>query len=477
MTTGRNDPCPCGSGKKYKKCCGAKVLRTSDFGYDRIRRLDAESGNLLMRFAKQHYGDDALENAWEEFRFSDGTPFDMSSPEADFFLRWFTFNWRPREAKTLAELFLSEKGSKLDSNLRRFIEATLHAPYSFFQTLEVDPGAGLTLRDVLRKCKVQVKERSASTILQRGQIVFARVVEMDDIYFMMGNGSHVIPPTFLDRLLDLRTRLEREGPLIDGSVSTETLLDLEDELRDAYFEIEDNLKNQRIEVRNTDGDPLALYTLTYAIPSLDEAFHALKDLEQEATGCTDEELLAEAERNEAGQPTRVHIHWLRTPKKRGEEGITSLATLTISASTLVAEVNSEKRSSRIQKEIKKRLGMDAVLLRTEITSHEGVMKEAAETEKDAQSHKENEHDRLMRDSPEARALVKRMMESHWATWPDTPLPALRGMTPRRAAKDPQGRELLESLLMDFELRNRSQEDEFLRVDTAKLRRDLGLEAG
>ena len=22
---GRNDPCPCGSGKKYKKCCGAVV--------------------------------------------------------------------------------------------------------------------------------------------------------------------------------------------------------------------------------------------------------------------------------------------------------------------------------------------------------------------------------------------------------------------------------------------------------------------
>ncbi|HFC36155.1 MAG TPA: preprotein translocase subunit SecA, partial [Candidatus Moranbacteria bacterium] len=23
-TVGRNDPCPCGSGKKYKKCCGLK---------------------------------------------------------------------------------------------------------------------------------------------------------------------------------------------------------------------------------------------------------------------------------------------------------------------------------------------------------------------------------------------------------------------------------------------------------------------
>jgi preprotein translocase subunit SecA len=23
---GRNDPCPCGSGKKYKKCCGRNAL-------------------------------------------------------------------------------------------------------------------------------------------------------------------------------------------------------------------------------------------------------------------------------------------------------------------------------------------------------------------------------------------------------------------------------------------------------------------
>jgi preprotein translocase subunit SecA len=22
---GRNDPCPCGSGRKYKKCCGRKA--------------------------------------------------------------------------------------------------------------------------------------------------------------------------------------------------------------------------------------------------------------------------------------------------------------------------------------------------------------------------------------------------------------------------------------------------------------------
>ena len=28
MNTGRNDPCPCGSGKKLKKCCAYKVATT-----------------------------------------------------------------------------------------------------------------------------------------------------------------------------------------------------------------------------------------------------------------------------------------------------------------------------------------------------------------------------------------------------------------------------------------------------------------
>lgn len=72
--------------------------------------------------------------------------------------------------------------------------------------------------------------------------------------------------------------------------------------------------------------------------------------------------------------------------------------------------------------------------------------------------------------------MKRLMDQHWATWPDIPVPALRGMTPRQASKDPQGRELLESLLMEFELQDLRQKDENSRVNIAKLRHELGLEA-
>ena len=31
MKTGRNDPCPCGSGKKYKRCCEAEATERTTF--------------------------------------------------------------------------------------------------------------------------------------------------------------------------------------------------------------------------------------------------------------------------------------------------------------------------------------------------------------------------------------------------------------------------------------------------------------
>ena len=41
---GRNDPCPCGSGKKYKKCCGAKLKIQDASG---VRRIFSFFGSLL----------------------------------------------------------------------------------------------------------------------------------------------------------------------------------------------------------------------------------------------------------------------------------------------------------------------------------------------------------------------------------------------------------------------------------------------
>jgi len=73
-------------------------------------------------------------------------------------------------------------------------------------------------------------------------------------------------------------------------------------------------------------------------------------------------------------------------------------------------------------------------------------------------------------------LITQAMERHFATWPDTPIPALDGKTPRQAVKSAAGRSKVSALLRDFENgeehKRRAGEPYY---EIARLRAELGLE--
>lgn len=50
MKVGRNDPCPCGSGKKYKKCCLNKEISFSSSVFDENESLTSKSKKLAVIF-------------------------------------------------------------------------------------------------------------------------------------------------------------------------------------------------------------------------------------------------------------------------------------------------------------------------------------------------------------------------------------------------------------------------------------------
>lgn len=62
MKPNRNDPCPCGSGKKYKQCClkTEQVQPEDDFLWRRIRRAIEGSPPQLLSFGGSHFGQKAL---------------------------------------------------------------------------------------------------------------------------------------------------------------------------------------------------------------------------------------------------------------------------------------------------------------------------------------------------------------------------------------------------------------------------------
>jgi hypothetical protein len=76
MKPGRNDPCLCGSGKKYKNCCLVAERQRAEAAQEltlkRVRRAIDGVGRTLGAFVMEQYGRAAVEQAWDEFMAWDG---------------------------------------------------------------------------------------------------------------------------------------------------------------------------------------------------------------------------------------------------------------------------------------------------------------------------------------------------------------------------------------------------------------------
>ncbi len=472
---GRNDPCPCGSGKKYKNCHGGVAKEPAGDSYDRIRQLDGEITEKITTYIARQYGGEGMQRALDEYGSDDEAVRDPMTAQGDSFIRWISLSWRPDGVHTAAENFITSRRWTIGDDAVRLIEATLASCYSYYQVRSVEPGYGATMHDIFRKQDVFVRERSATSTMRPGLIMYARIVAMDGLHFFMGTGPCVITPQYLIRLVTLRSDLESAAHAADGAITTETLRENEDQMREEYFKIEDELLHPMRTLVNRDNEPYLLHTLTYSVSSADDAFQAMKGLQQDYTKESDEELLNGAVRNEDGTLAEITLDWIKdatTVQGVGENIVT--ASIKINGTVMTIEVNSEARAKRIQDEVRTRLGGKATLRNIDIATDEELAERprSPESEKDREAREEEE--RILRASPEVQAKIKAMMDEHWKRWLDTSIPALRGLTPHQAVKDPAGRELIESLLLEIETRNTTQADPLLRVDVVRLRRELGL---
>ncbi len=492
----RNDPCPCGSGRKYKKCCES-ADQTADFTWRKLRQAEGELTHILMEFAARRYGPDSVYDAWDEYTFWQNAPIDPEiEPELDSsFLPWFLFCWTPDNAgkedserypdSPVALLYLEEQAEQVEPFHRRFIEAISSEPYSFFMVAGVEPGRHMVLRDLMLEREFRVVERTSSMTLRQGLILFTLVVTLDGVSIMVGCAPVAIPAEFVNSLIDFREKVsalatelvdwEKHG--ISGEklerllmeIMSEALQERDLELREMYYAIREKVINASFpEVRNTDGEEMQPVELHYRLNCPPrEAFDALKSL---ALGESDDDLLMDAGFDGNGDLAEARFPWLRKGNRVHEfHDNTILGMLDIKGDKLIIEVNSRERAEAIQRKITRRLGRRAALHNTVFVSLEAMLAEAAASPHGPDSAVDEDLMAL----PEVQTQIREMSERHWATWPDIPLPALEGQTPREAAVTPRGRERLEALLLDFEGRAAISADPF-GPDLVALRRELGL---
>jgi hypothetical protein len=452
---GRNTPCPCGSGKKYKRCCQQRpVTKPDDFLWRQLRAADDHLTHQLLTYAKRLYGYDGIEEAWEDFSGGDFGDFDPDSPHNQAFFPWYLFNWKPEveaaegdvsERPTIAASYLHRYSRRVSDHERRLIELITHQPFSFHEVMTCEPGQGYRLRDLLLGQEVDVIEHSGSQICQRGDIVFGRVIQYEHVGLLMGCGSTLIPPASKPAIIQLRRWMREQ----EGDLSVHDLHAWEMDIRELYLAIDEQL-HQPPELRNTEGDPLSGHELYFEIESPSEVFEQLKGL---AAQVDEAELLHDAEFDRHGQVQAIEFPWLQRGNATGAAlEHTVLGHLRIEGHRLIASVNSRNRAERIRAEIEARLGSHVRYKATDIQSLSSMLRDA---ERNPSVQDEDEMARLHA-HPEVQQEVERMLEAHWSRWLETKLPALGDQTPMEAVQDADGREMVMALLDDMERREQSQ---------------------
>ncbi len=482
MKAGRNDPCPCGSGKKYKQCClkAEQAEPEDEFLWRRIRRVIEGSPMQMLEFGSSHFGRDALQEAWDDFIPWEDEEFAMDTPHMPIFMPWFFYDWLPdpshtsvrREAldeRTLGQAYLNKKGSHLDPLHARYIEQCCATPFSFYDVLSVRPGDGFTLRNIFTGEEINVTEHSGSRQSQTGDILFGKIVKIDGVAMLEACAPMMFPPMEKSAILKLRKKMERRNKTLTSEVLRKYLYDM----LSVYHDITDRLLNPSLpQLQNTDDDPFLPHHLVYEIESPRAAFDALKPL---CLTMTEEVLLEEAEFDTKGELLKIELPW----QKRGNEknkswGNTVLGNIKIDGRRMTIEVNSENRAQKIRALIEEMLP-GARYKTTVIESLQAMLaraKEEGETPVSRQRQKEQDE---LNSRPEVQTELAKYMRQHYSTWPEIKLPALNGKTPLQAVKTKDGREMVEALLMEFEQRGKHSSPPLDPAIIAELRSKLGLE--
>jgi hypothetical protein len=369
---GRNDKCWCGSGRKYKVChlgkseasLRQKALWLYRKAVDAI--IDGRGLDEMEALANIRYpdGDDSLDKA-----FADPFVVDACLFEGGFFASFVeTFGtFLPAEELNLAQQWL-------------LIER------SAYEIESVEPGIGLSLRDIRTGDRLPVAEKTASRQLRVGEFICTRVVPIGDELQLFG-GIEPVYPTQRTELIAL---------LDQNPAPPEELVEF----------LSARLAPPQVTTRQ--GDPLVVCEATFELGELGNIKRKLS--------------------RRYGASRSGTWHWT-------VEG-SVFGVLELDGSTLRVEAMSEPRFDELIEAVRE-MDPQARLLDESRTSAADTLAEPREKPEPV------EHD------PEILAILDERIRQHEASWIHESIPALDGYTPTEAAADPTRRDDLIRLLNSF----------------------------
>jgi hypothetical protein len=413
-TMPRNDPCWCGSGRKFKQC----HLHRNE------RPPLAERAGWIYHKAVLY----VFATSWQELVDDLGAlrvEHVESDREADELMNdGHVVDVTLFEGGALDD-FVRGRGALLPADELLLAEQWLFTERSVFEVTAVSPGASLTVRDVRTGDVTTVAERTASRELRPGQLICTHLLPTGDIPQLFGG----IEPVALH---------ERDALI--------NLLDSEPEPEEVV-----EFCSRRFAppiLANTEGHPLVLCKAELRSDHPAELIDALDRRYQ---------------REEPNPNDPTATEWVETVEVDGMHRIA--ANLRLVGDTLTIATNSEARQDAALAAV--RSLQPSILLVSQERTPLRTARDAARLAETVPTRATQpiELNRL----PEVKEAVAQHIRHYEEQWLDLPIPALKNLTPRQAADDPTRRDDLLQLLATF-----PDTDDPLMMSPNRLRDALGL---
>ena len=405
---GRNDPCPCGSGLKYKKCCLAK-----DGLFESRRRDEVQSVQTALSWLEQNYPEEV--GAAVHFDFMDDPDedrmdaIDALSSQLDQAISVNIGEWLLADAELdingkdiqAKDLILGKGGPLLTAHGREWLQELGKRPLALYEVREVLKGKGLILADMLHPDQppVQIREKAATGFLVPWDTFGARLVWQDDSFVMSGAVYPMERETALDCLAEIRSEIEHEegDPALERYIKTSTIIDY---WLDSILEI----KPLPELVDASTGDTILLTTDHYRVTDWEE-LERIIDVQDDVEGDRDDGWTRFVELEDGRCRSRASL--MPTEPDTLEVFCRTLK-LADEARTWLQDIAGGVITYKVR---------EVVDPRSEKARDTAKPLPEPDIPKDVQ-----------------RQIIHQYLAKHYETWPEIPLPALGGKSPLQAVK-------------------------------------------
>lgn len=198
MKLSRNDPCPCGSGKKYKQCClQLAVVQTSTTPFTKPHDGAIEKSLNWLQTHQRKGWQVAFDNLMQELLIEEDQQ-TLSQLDAETaagidinLTEWLLAEGSIRIQGTkrqIADYLIGPFGPSFTPGQRDWLQQLAQRPLRLYRITHVIPGQQMTLCDVLNEAAVPVVviERAGSQSASPGMMMGARVMRVQEHYELSG---------------------------------------------------------------------------------------------------------------------------------------------------------------------------------------------------------------------------------------------------------------------------------------------------